>query len=81
MRAQTTARALGHSQASRAPRARPPQVRAMPMAGRSNQLVQAKLKIGPVDDPFEREADRVADAVVQRKCAACAGEEEDERCG
>ncbi len=44
----------------------------------SNQLLQAKLKIGPVDDPFEREADRVADAVVQRKCATCAREEEDE---
>ncbi len=40
--------------------------------------MQAKLKVGPVDDPFEREADRVADAVVQRKCAACAREEEDE---
>ena len=44
----------------------------------SNQLLQAKLRIGPVDDPLEREADRVADAVVQRKCAACAQEEEDE---
>lgn len=44
----------------------------------SNQLLQAKLRIGPVDDPFEREADRVADAVVQRKCVACAREEEDE---
>ncbi len=44
----------------------------------SNQLLQAKLRVGPVDDPLEREADRVADAVVQRKCAACAREEEDE---
>jgi Domain of unknown function (DUF4157) len=53
---------------------------------------QAKLRIGPVDDPLEREADRVADAVVsgahvgtisaappstaQRQCAHCAAEEE-----
>lgn len=27
--------------------------------------VQAKLQIGPVDDPFEREADRVADTVLR----------------
>jgi hypothetical protein len=52
----------------------------------------AKTRIGPVDDPLEREADQVADAVVsdrplwpignatsarpQRKCAACVEEEE-----
>lgn len=51
-----------------------------------------KLRIGPVDDPLEREADRIADAVVagggaaiagiappdrpQRKCAGCEAEEE-----
>lgn len=48
--------------------------------------VQAKLTVGPVDDPLEREADRVAEAVVsgraapgtvQRKCAEC--EEEEQR--
>jgi Domain of unknown function (DUF4157) len=65
----------------RAPVARP--------ASRAPAL-QAKLAIGPVDDPLEREADRVAEAVVggghvppvppappaiQRKCSAC---EEDE---
>ncbi len=44
----------------------------------SNQLLQAKLRIGARDDPLEREADRVADLVVQRKCAACAREEEEE---
>ena len=54
--------------------------------------VRAKLRVGPVDDPLEREADRVADAVVagqptgaigalppdtaQRKCAECDAEEE-----
>jgi uncharacterized protein DUF4157 len=54
--------------------------------------IQMKTRIGPVDDPLEREADRVADAVtsdrpvgtisgapiaaVQRKCAACAADEE-----
>jgi hypothetical protein len=32
--------------------------------GQSNQAIQAKLRIGPVDDPLEREADRVADAVA-----------------
>lgn len=53
---------------------------------------QPILRLGPVDDPLEREADRVADAVVtgrnvgnistapsstaQRKCAECAAEEE-----
>jgi hypothetical protein len=55
--------------------------------------VQAKLEIGAVDDPLEREADRVADQVmrmpdpapavsaaplqISRKCAAC--EEEDRK--
>ncbi len=41
--------------------------------------LQAKLRIGAVDDPLEREADAVADsvmrmpdtAVLRRKCAAC----------
>ncbi len=68
-----------------------------PRAGLGNQAalrkfsisspVQAKLAIGPVNDPLEREADRVAERVVrapdaaagisrapagvQRKCAAC----------
>jgi Domain of unknown function (DUF4157) len=53
---------------------------------------QAKLRIGPVDDPLEHEADRIADAVVarrsfgpiacatahtpQRKCAQCEVEED-----
>lgn len=32
--------------------------------GQSNQAIQAKLRVGPVDDPLEREADRVADAVL-----------------
>jgi uncharacterized protein DUF4157 len=45
---------------------------------------QAKLRVGAVDDPLEREANRVAEAVtsgaaapsaVQRKCAACEEEE------
>lgn len=55
--------------------------------------VQAKLRVGPVDDPMEREADRIADAVLstrsvsptgvaatpraQRMCASCQEEEED----
>jgi hypothetical protein len=51
--------------------------------------IQAKLRIGAVDDPLEREADRAADAVMrgesvgslarapataQRMCSGCAGE-------
>jgi hypothetical protein len=46
--------------------------------------LQAKLRLGAVDDPLESEADRMAEAVVsdtapvavQRKCAACAEEDE-----
>jgi hypothetical protein len=46
--------------------------------------LQAKLRVGAVDDPLEREADRVAEAVVsgtaqvavQRKCAACEEDQE-----
>jgi hypothetical protein len=54
--------------------------------------IQMKARIGPVDDPLEREADQVAERVaagqlasaigsapsfgVQRKCAACEAEEE-----
>ena len=53
--------------------------------------IQRKMRIGPVDDPLEREADRVADQVVRlsdpaisavatppqisRKCEACEEEE------
>ncbi len=53
--------------------------------------IQMKARIGPVDDPLEREADRIADAVVagrpiepiggvssgaaQRKCAECEAQE------
>jgi hypothetical protein len=58
--------------------------------GPSNQALQNKPCIGAVDDPLEREADRVADAVVsgaplpalggastalQAKCAECEAEE------
>ena len=55
-------------------------------------MLQMKARIGPVDDPLEHEADRIANAVVsgqpvgaigvarsdtaQRKCAACEAEEE-----
>ncbi|HEY0184349.1 MAG TPA: DUF4157 domain-containing protein [Rhodopila sp.] len=60
-------------------------------AARPAARIQAKLKIGPVDDPLEHEADRVADQVmdmpaqgmaltaappqVSRKCDACEAEE------
>ncbi len=47
-------------------------------------LIQPKLSVGAVDDPFEREADTMADRVmrmpdssfIQRKCASCEHEEE-----
>lgn len=51
--------------------------------------LQPKLKVGPTDDAYEREADRVADQVmrmpasesgtVQRKCAECEEEERVQR--
>lgn len=60
----------------------------------SNQAIQTRLRIGRSDDPLEREADRIADAVLagelagplsparattaQRKCAVCEEEEEHE---
>jgi hypothetical protein len=69
-------------------------VKAWPVQTRpiQTQPIQMKARIGPVDDPAEREADRIADAIVEgrptgaiggsqpdtlwRKCAACAAEEE-----
>ena len=47
--------------------------------------VQAKLTVGPVDDPLEEEADAMADRVmrmpdqnfIQRKCADCEREEKE----
>jgi hypothetical protein len=58
----------------------------------SRPMIRMKARIGPVDDPLEREADRIADAVVadrpigaiasdasntvQRRCAECEKEEE-----
>ena len=43
-------------------------------AGRDAQQIQAKLQIGPVDDPAEREADRVADRIMRMpaRLGACA---------
>ena len=61
-------------------------------AGRLPGFMQAKLKVGAVNDPLEQEADRVADQVmrmpgpeiapasaplqISRKCAACEADEE-----
>ena len=50
-------------------------------------VIQPKLTVGAPDDPYEREADTVADKVmrmpernfVQRKCAACKEEEKVQR--
>ncbi len=36
--------------------------------------VQAKLRIGPVDDPFERQADQVADRVAADSAGPGSGE-------
>lgn len=62
--------------------------------GVSGQVVQAKLRVGPQDDPLEREADRAAETVMaggaapvrgaaglaaQRACAGCADDEEEIR--
>jgi outer membrane protein OmpA-like peptidoglycan-associated protein len=56
------------------------------LARAGGRPLQAKLRVGAVDDPLEREADRVAEAVVsgsaapatvQRKCAACEEEEKE----
>ena len=61
-------------------------------AGRLPSFIQAKLKVGAINDPLEQEADRVADQVmrmpapeiapasaplqISRKCTACESEEE-----
>jgi hypothetical protein len=59
--------------------------RAQPLSVRSAQpgLMQPKLAIGDVNDPFEQEADRVAERVMRKpggQCATCAAgaEERDE---
>lgn len=72
--------------------AHPPLRTPKPLPARLVSPLQRKPVIGAVDDPLEREADRVADAVVagqlavpisgappnlpQRKCAACEAAEE-----
>jgi hypothetical protein len=60
----------------------------LPLSRCAAPLVQPKLRIGAVDGPLEREADRVADQVasgaaitvaasqISRKCAACEAEDE-----
>lgn len=59
--------------------ARTAQSVAMP-AGRLPWFIQASLRVGPVDDPLEREADRVANEVTQggsartlQRTCACEG--------
>ncbi|MFK7969499.1 MAG: DUF4157 domain-containing protein [Bacteroidia bacterium] len=44
--------------------------------GGGRPRVQPKLKLGSPNDPLEREADQVAEQVVQRKCTTCGKEEE-----
>src|SRR4051812_16486979 len=62
-----------------------PQARSLLTAPPLLGSIQPKFIVGQIDDPLEREADRVAEAVVsgraapstlQRKCAACENEEE-----
>ncbi len=77
---------------SAAARTDPIRVPACACHGRSNQAIQAKLRIGAQDDPLERAADRAADRVIaggfagplntasaaaQRKCTACHAEQEE----
>ena len=61
----------------------------VPVTGRRAHL-QAKLTVGAVDDPLEREADQIAERVMrmpdpastgtlQRKCASCEKEERQEK--
>ena len=73
-------------------RSRPAPRGAAPAVSHIGPSIQAKLRIGAVDDPLEREADRVADAVtsdhntipmsdggapaVRRMCAECEAEDE-----
>ena len=74
--------ALTHSAVARSP----------PTRRTAARCLQARLRVGLVDDPLEREADRAADAVMrgegpgvigsvppvaQRACAACDGEREE----
>ena len=72
-------------------RATPQYATPAPATSATRPAIQRKIRIGPIDDPLEREADRVADQVVRqsdpaipvfatppqisRKCAACAEEE------
>jgi hypothetical protein len=52
-------------------------------AGSSRKIIQHRLAVGTTDDPYEGEADAVADQVMrmpesgfmQRKCAHCESEE------
>jgi hypothetical protein len=43
---------------------------------RSPGVERARLRVGEPDDAREREADRMAGAVVQRKCVACSGDDD-----
>ncbi len=72
-----------------------PQVAPVSALPAARLTIQRKVRIGPVDDPLEREADRIAAAVVsgrpvgpvtgissgtaQRKCAECEAEEKLQR--
>ena len=52
-----------------------------------NLCIQTKLTVGAPDDPYEKEADSVADSImrmpqqnfVQRKCAECEKEDQFQR--
>src|SRR5271163_395634 len=68
-----------------------------PIAAPPRHTIQPKLAVGTVDDPLEREADRIADQIMQkpaselavsasqaqvsRKCAACEEDESVQGCG
>jgi hypothetical protein len=73
-------------------RAAPQRAAQSPAAPAARLPIQMKTRLGPVDDPLEREADRIADAIVadlpvtgfsaapprpQLNCAECAEEDEE----
>lgn len=67
--------------ATRAPDAASPELAEQNRARVAQALgapVQARLKLGAPDDAHEHEADRFADGVLQRQCADCARQGDDE---
>ncbi len=58
----------------------PIEFQAPPPAAAQGLAIQAKLKVGALDDPLEREADRVADQVMRMEAATAASPRTSRRC-